>query len=63
MGKSPEVIFSSIVYSKLLFMTEEERDQWLKEQRTAGNPDLLRLDRLVNELYREFYTGEEDSKK
>lgn len=44
-------------------MTEEERDQWLKEQRAAGNPDLLRLDRLGNELYREFYTGEEDSKK
>ncbi|MFF5400930.1 hypothetical protein ACFY5J_27010 [Peribacillus butanolivorans] len=43
------------VHSKLLFMSEEERDQWLKEQRAAGNPDLLTLERIVNEAYRKFY--------
>ncbi|MFE4353585.1 hypothetical protein [Peribacillus butanolivorans] len=43
------------VHSKLLFMSEEEQNQWLKEQRAAGNPDLLALERIVNEAYRKFY--------
>lgn len=44
-----------VVHSKLLFMTEEEQKQWLKEQRAAGNPDLLALEKLVNEIYLEHY--------
>ncbi|MBK5500942.1 hypothetical protein [Peribacillus sp. TH14] len=48
-----------VVHSDLLKMTEEERDKWFREQRAAGNPDLLALERTVNEAYRKFYKGEE----
>jgi hypothetical protein len=36
-------------------MSEEGQVQWLKEQRAAGNPDLLALEKIVNEAYRKFY--------
>ncbi|MBD8135759.1 hypothetical protein IFR10_09420 [Bacillus sp. CFBP 13597] len=42
-----------IVHSNLLKMSEEDAKQWVREQRAAGNPDLLALGRLVTEIYLE----------
>ncbi|MEJ9228902.1 hypothetical protein LAV79_05275 [Peribacillus butanolivorans] len=43
------------VYSELLNMSKEDAQKWVQEQRAAGNPDLLTLDRLVTQIYLENY--------
>lgn len=47
------------VHSGLLNLSKEDAEKWVWEQRAAGNPDLLALERTVNEAYRKFCMDDE----
>ncbi|MFF2853510.1 hypothetical protein [Peribacillus sp. NPDC058002] len=43
-----------IIHSDLMKLTEEEREQWYKDELAKGNPVLLNIVRAMNDCYRPY---------